>query len=194
VRLENAGIHSFEEKNRVMKKVILVYGIIAGIIVSAIMIITQPLLREGKVSYDYGMLIGYSSMVISLSMVFFGIKAYRDQHLNGKISFGQGCKVGIMIALLASFMYATTWEIYYRTSAGDYMEKYTEHYLEKMEKEGASTEEINSMRSEMDEFSELYENFFIRFGMTLIEILPVGILLVLLSAAILKSRKHLPPT
>jgi hypothetical protein len=177
-----------------MKKVILVYGIIAGIIVSAIMVITQPLLGEGKVSYDYGMLIGYSSMVISLSMVFFGIKAYRDQYLNGKISFVQACKVGIMIALLASFMYATTWEIYYRTTASDYMEKYTEHYLEKMETEGASTEEINSMRVEMEDFSELYKNFFVRFGMTLIEILPVGVLLVLLSAAILKSRKNLSPT
>ena len=177
-----------------MKKVILVYGIIAGIIVSAIMVITQPLLGEGKVSYDYGMLIGYSSMVISLSMVFFGIKAYRDQYLNGNISFAQGCKVGILIALLASFMYATTWEIYYRTSASDYMEKYTQHYLEKMEKEGASIEEIDSMRAEMEEFSELYQNFFVRFGMTLIEILPVGVVLVLLSAAILRSRKNLSPT
>jgi hypothetical protein len=177
-----------------MKKVILVYGIIAGIIVSTIMVITQPLLGEGKVSYDYGMLIGYSSMVISLSMVFFGIKAYRDQYLNGNISFAQGCKVGIMIALLASFMYATTWEIYYRTSASDYMEKYTEHYLEKMEKEGASIEEIDSMRAEMEEFSELYQNFFVRFGMTLIEILPVGVVIVLLSAAILRNRRNLSTT
>ena len=75
-------------------------------------------------------------------MVFVGIKSYRDQHQKGVITFGRGFVVGILITLIASVMYASTWEIYYNTVASDFMEKYTTSYLEKMKREGASDAEI----------------------------------------------------
>jgi hypothetical protein len=110
--------------------------------------------------------------------------------LNGIISFGQAVKVGLLITLVASVMYAMTWDIYYRVAAGDFSQKYTAHYLEKMEKEGASQEEISSMRTEMEAFSELYKNGFVRFGITMIEILPVGFVVTLISAALLKRTRQ----
>ncbi|MEX2235761.1 MAG: DUF4199 domain-containing protein [Cyclobacteriaceae bacterium] len=171
-----------------MKKIILINGGIAGAIVSVLMLITHPLVENGTINYDNGMLVGYATMVLALSMVFVGIKTYRDQVLKGVISFGQACKVGLLITLIASVMYAITWDIYYRVSASDFMEKYATHYVEKMKNEGASDEEISSMRTEMEDLGRLYKNTFIRFGMTLMEILPVGIVITLLSAAILRKR------
>lgn len=177
-----------------MKKIVLINGIIAGLIVSGIMIISHPLIDDGTLSYDSGMLVGYASMVLALSMVFVGIKSYRDHVLRGVISFGKAFKIGLLITLIASLMYAVTWDIYYRVAARDFSEKYAAHYIDKMEKEGASAGEISAMRLEMQEFNVLYENAFVRFGITLMEILPVGLVVTLLSAAVLRKREVLSAT
>ncbi len=175
-----------------MKKIIITYGLIAGAIVSVIMVTSFPLMERGIVNFDNGMFIGYTSMVIALSMVFFGIKNYRDHHLNGTITFVQGLKIGLLISVIASLLYATTWEIYYNTAGSDFMEKYTQHYLEGLQDDGATEVEVNAARQRMADTAEMYKNPIIRFGITLMEILPVGVLITLISAALLRKRQILP--
>jgi len=172
-----------------MKKIILINGVIAGLIISGIMLISVGFIDNGTLNFDNGMLVGYASMVLGFSMIFVGIKTYRDQVLKGVITFGQACKAGLLIALVASVLYAISWEIYYNVAAQDFTQKYTEHYLQKMKSGGASEEEISSKRTEMESFNQLYENPFIRFGVTLLEILPVGVIVTVLSAAILRKRE-----
>jgi hypothetical protein len=174
-----------------MKKVILTYGLISGVIVAAMMWLTQPLLRDGSIHLENGMLIGYTTMVIALSLVFFGIKSYRDQALRGAISFGQAFKVGILIALIGSLMYAISWEFYYNIIAPDFMEWYTQCQIDKMVKDGESEAEISKAKEEFQKFGELYKNFFIRFGMTMLEILPVGLIVTLISAGLLRKKEFL---
>lgn len=178
-------------KKNAMKKIILINGLIAGLIVSGLMVITHPLVEDGTLDYDSGMLVGYTTMLLALSMVFVGIKSYRDQE-GGFISFGKACRIGLLITLIASVMYGITWDIYYRVAASDFTEKYARHYLEKMKEEGASAEEVSAMQIEMQQFGEMYRNTFIRFGFTLMEILPVGIVITLLSAAILRKSETNP--
>jgi hypothetical protein len=174
-----------------MKRVIIVHGLIAGTIVSGMLLVSQPLIESGTLNFDNGMVVGYASMVVALSMVFFGIKAYRDQHQKGAITFGQAFGVGILITLLASLLYASTWEVYYNIAGSDFMNQYTQYYLEKLEQEGASAGELNTARLEMEKSNEYYKNPVIRFGITLLEILPVGIVITLISSAILKKREIL---
>lgn len=175
-----------------MKRIIIINGIVAGVIVSVIMVSQLLLMNKGVVNMDSGMIIGYTSMVISLSMVFFGIKSYRDQHQNGAITFWKAFQIGILISIIATLMYAITWEIYYNTSATDFMEKYTEHYLNRLESKGATAAEMEAARQEMAASSEMYKNPIIRFGITIMEMLPVGILITLISAGLLRKREVLP--
>ena len=72
-----------------MKKIVLTFGLISGAIISAMFMITMPLYKSGALSMDNGEIIGYSTMVISLSLIFFGVKSYRDQHLHGVITLRQ---------------------------------------------------------------------------------------------------------
>jgi hypothetical protein len=125
-------------------------------------------------------------------MIFFGIKTYRDQFQNGVVTFLQGCKIGLGIAVVAGLLYAVTWEIYYNVAASDHLQQYTEYQLNKMKADGASAEELQNERADMERFIETYKNPFIRFGMTLLEILPVGIIITLISSAILRKRQILP--
>ncbi len=174
-----------------MRKIVLTYGLLAGVIVSVFMLVSLALWHKDAVNFDNSELIGYASMVVALSMIFFGIKTYRDNHQNGALKFVKGLQVGMLITLVASLLYAGTWEIYFRTNPEvqtSFMDKYTEHSLNKMKAEGASTAEIEQKAKQMASMAEMYKNPLIRFGITMLEILPVGIAVTLICAAALRRK------
>jgi len=183
----------FWAKNKTtMKKIVIIYGLIAGTIVGGLMLLTMPLWDSGALNFDNGHLVGYTTMVIALSMVFFGIKSFRDNHAAGKISFGKGVVIGILITLIASVLYASAWEISYANMGDEFIQKMTEHYFEEMKSEGATEAELIKAREEWAEFKEMYANPIIRFAITITEILPVGLVITLLSAALLRKKEFLP--
>ena len=177
-----------------MKKIVLIYGLIAGVIVGAMMMITMPLYESGTLKLENGEWLGYTTMVIALSMVFFGMKSYRDNHLGGSITFGNALKVGLLITLIAALIYAFSWEITRLNMKGDFMTLYGEKQIEKMKIEGATEAALIEAKKKMDDFGLMYKNPFIRFGITLMEIAPVGILISLLSAGLLRKKNFLPTT
>lgn len=171
-----------------MKKVILINGIIAGIITGGMFFISLPLMEKGYLNFDNGMVVGYASMVVALSSIFFGVRSYRDRELNGTITFGRALAIGLLITLVAGVVYASAWEIYYNSYGDRFMASYTEHAISKLEKSGASAEKIAATKAEMQEFGEMYKNFFIRFGFTVMEILPVGLLISLGTAVFVRKK------
>ena len=172
-----------------MKKVVLTFGLISGVIIAALMWLMLALMNAGFTSHS--LLIGYATMIIALSLVFFGIKSYRDNN-GGRITFLKGLQVGILISLISAVCYGISWEAYYRTSGSEFMQQYTAQYIEQMKAKGASDDEIAKTQKEMDQMAEMYKNFFVRFGMTLMEILPVGIVVTLISAGLLRRKELLP--
>lgn len=179
-----------------MKKVILIYGLIAGTIVAAMMFITMPMYNNGTLNLDNGEVVGYTTMVIALSMVFFGIKSYRDNYSKGIISFGKGFKVGILITLIAATFYGLAWEITYHRIGEEFQKKMTEKYIEEMKARGATDQELQAAKEQWASFNAMYQNFFFRFAFTaFVEMLiPVGLPITLLSAAILRKKEFLPAT
>lgn len=178
-----------------MQRIILVFGLIAGAIVSMFMVIGISLMQQGLLTFDNGEIVGYAGMIIALSMIFFGIKSYRDNHLRRTITFMKAVQVGLLITLVASVLYAASWETYYQTNdeiRNSFMDRYTEHYVAKMKGKGASEADIEKAVAELNTMKEMYKNPVIRFGMTLLEILPVGILITLLSALVLRKKEILP--
>ena len=171
-----------------MTKIVLIFGLISGAIAAALMWLMLAVMKGGNV--DHGLMWGYASMIISLSLVFFGVKSYRDNH-GGRITFFKGLQVGILISLISAVCYAASWEVYYRTDGGNFMAQYSAQYIEKMKKDGASDSEIAKTQKEMDDLAVVYQNFFVRFGMTLMEIVPVGLVVTLISAALLRKREIL---
>ena len=175
-----------------MRKIVITYGLISGAIITCLFLLSMYLWQKGIINFDNGEYFGYGSMLVALSMVFFGIKSFRDNQNGKSIGFWKGAQVGVLISLLASFVYAGGWETYMQINPQNtFMEEYTEHYLGKLKEKGASQEEIDKTTSEMASMQEMYKNPVIRFGMTLFEILPVGIIVTLLSSAILRKKEVL---
>lgn len=177
-----------------MKKVILTYGLIAGAIVGVLMFITIPLMNNGTLKFENGMLVGYTTMVIALSLIFFGIRSYRDNYGKGQVSFWKACQVGLMITLVAGVLYALAWEVCYANIGPEFMQQMDDSYAKALEAKGLPPEELAKEKEQQAMWMSLYENFFIRFGITITEILPVGIVITLLSAGLLRKKEFLPST
>lgn len=166
-----------------MKRIILTYGIIGGVIVSAMMWLT---LGSGKHDFDNGEMIGYTTMVIALSTIFFGVKSYRDKYLGGSITFGKAFLIGLYITLVASTMYMASWMVMSATTEQDFMQQYYEHMKAKMESAGTAPAEMEAQLKELREFGDLYKDPLVKIGFTYMEILPVGLLISLICAAMLR--------
>ena len=173
-----------------MKKNIIIYGVIAGVVISALMLSMVNYLShcEGSVDYNTSMLIGYASMIVALSLVFVGIRNYRDKFNGGVISFGKAFKIGILIVLIASTIYVLAWLIDYFFFIPDFAEKYAANSLDKLKASGASQVEIDKQTKEMADFVRMYKNPFINAMLTYAEILPVGLIVTLISSWILKRK------
>jgi hypothetical protein len=173
-----------------MKKNIIIYGVIAGIVVSVLMLFSVNSVNhsEGNFDYDTSLLIGYASMLISFSLVFVGIRNYRDKYNAGIISFGKAFKIGITIVLIASTIYVIAWLIDYFFFIPDFLEKYSAHALDKLKASGASQTEIDKQTNEMASMAKMYKNPLFTALMTYAEILPVGLVVTLISSLILKRK------
>lgn len=167
-----------------MTKIVLIFGSIAGLICSSTFFLF--ILKEGNaVDMENGELIGYTSMIIALSTIFFAVKQYRDKHLDGTIKFGKALLIGLYITAVAGVIYTVSWEIYYRNYGTDFADTYVTQLREGMAADGMTEEAIDEQLASQEAIMQAYkENMAVRMGITFMEILPVGILVSLICALI----------
>lgn len=170
-----------------MKKIVLRYGLIAGLIVSLFMMIGMLICHKNP-DFEGSMVLGYASMLAAFTFIFLGIRKQRNQHGNGSITFGKAFMTGLYIALISSTMYVVVWLIVYYGFMPDFMDKYAEHALKKAADSGASPAELEKMTAEMAGYRDMYKNPLGVILLTYMEILPLGLIVTLISALILKRK------
>src|SRR5688572_13102506 len=155
-----------------MRKTVLTFGLIAGAILSVMMLLTLPFLD--RIGFDRGEVIGYTTMVLAFLLVFFGVRSYRDNVANGSVSFVRAFALGSLIVAVASICYVATWQVVYYKLAPDFGAKYTAHVVEQARAEGASQAEVDKKAAEMQRMMDMYKNPAINVAITFLEPLPVG--------------------
>jgi hypothetical protein len=126
--------------------------------------------------------------VLSFLLVFFGIRSYRDNALNGEITFVQGFTLGMAITLITCIFYVVTWEIIYFNFMHDFLDKYGAHIIARLKASGASPAAIQAQTEQLKKSRELYENPLYNSAMTFMEPFPVGLVITLISAAVLRKK------
>lgn len=174
-----------------MFRKILIYGLIAGVVVGGALF-GMMVLMSGGPPLEYGELIGYSSMLIALSAVFVGVKRYRDEDRGGVIGFWPALGMGLAISLVASLCYTLAWEASLAVTHADFIGAYTAQVIAQKQAAGVSAAELAQFTAEMNAFKEQYANPLFRMLVTVSEILPVGVLVSLISAALLRNSRFLP--
>jgi hypothetical protein len=171
-----------------MRKVVLVFGLISGVILSALMIASVSF--ADRIGLDHSYIVGYTSMVLAFLMVYFGIRSYRDNVSGGAVSFGKAFAVGISITLIACLCYVASWEFVYHKFFPDFMEKYSSYVIDKARASGATQAQLDAKALEMGKMTAMYRNPFFRMAETFIEAFPVGLLFTLVSAALLRKKRN----
>jgi hypothetical protein len=169
-----------------MTRNLLLYGGIGGAIIGT-MLFTVTVMG---VLEDGGMALGYAMMLIALSTIFLAIKRQRDDQ-GGVIRFWPALMLGIGISAIAGIFYVVAWEAATAVAGGDFIGDYARNMIEAKRAAGASAAELARYTAEMETLKRQYADPLFRMPMTFAEIFPVGVLVSLVSAALLRNPRFL---
>jgi hypothetical protein len=173
-----------------MKKITLTFGLISGGIVTASMLLHMAAMDMENPNFDSAEWLGYLSMIVAFSTIFFGIRAYRDKHLNGHITFGKAFKVGSYISLIASVLYVVSWISYVKLSGTNFMDQYFDYSIQLIKESGDQQALIDEKVAELTKSKAFFKSTLVQIGVTFLEILPVGLLMSLIGAWVFKRKSE----
>jgi hypothetical protein len=174
-----------------MLRYILIYGVIAGALVGAPLSV-MTLSMSGQAMMHYGMLVGYLTMLIALSAIFLAIKRHRDVDLGGVIRFWPALALGLGVSVVAGVIYVIAWEVSCAIVHADFAGAYAKAMIAEQQAKGVSGVALARFRGEMEQFKAQYANPLYRWPMTFAEIFPVGVIVSLVSAGLLRSSRFIP--
>lgn len=166
-----------------MQRNILIFGLISGGILCANMVLMVNMMYANT-GFKGNDVVGYTALVAMFSLIFFGVRNYRNKTLDGYIRFGKALKMGVLIALVASTLYVIVWLFYYYLLVPDFIDVYTAHVLK-----NCTPEDLPAKAAEMADFKEMYRNPLFVIVITYSEVFPVGLVVALVSALILKKKQ-----
>jgi hypothetical protein len=170
-----------------MKKIVITFGLLSGALSATLM--TVNMLFLDNIGFDRGVYIGYTVIVISFLFVYFGIRSYRDNVLDGRISFGKAFQAGILITLISCACYVGAWMVTYPNLFPDFADKYAAAMVEEKRASGASQAEIDEAIRQGEDAKKLLANPLTNAAVTFTEPFPVGLLVTLISAAVLRKQE-----
>lgn len=170
-----------------MNKIVWTFGLISGGVMAAFMVATVPFVGDHGIA---DALVGYAGMVAAFLLVYFGVRSYRDNVLGGTISFGRAFSAGLLIAVISSLCYVATWEVIYYKFMPDFYAKYGQSQVERARKSGKSETEVAKVRAEMDTMVRRVENPLFVTVATFAEPIPVGLVVALVSAGLLRRKRE----
>lgn len=173
-----------------MKKTVLTFGLISGAILAIVS--GGSMLIQNKVGAGHGqafqMVVGYTIMVAAFLLIYFGIRSYRDNQLDGQITFGRAFACGILIALITTVCYVAMWEVLFFGFMPHSMDGYWAAQIASVQAAGHDAATTAMQVAAIRHQQELYQNPLVNIAYTFIEPFPVGLLITLISAAVLRRK------
>jgi hypothetical protein len=174
-----------------MKRNILVFGLVAGLILG-LLTLSITFLSQKDTDSTHSEVVGYTAMVVAFSFIFVGTKNFRDKYNGGVVSFGKALRIGLGITLIGSTIYVLAWMIEYYVFIPDFMDKYSAHMIRDVRASGLSPAAMNKKIAEINRMGALYKNPVFVILFTYVEVLPVGIIISLLASLLLKRKTPRP--
>ena len=168
------------------------YGVIAGLVVGVSMV-ASFWATDGQMPHGWrGMAVGYATMLVAFSAVFVGIKHQRDVAGGGVIRFWPAFGMGLGISFIAALFYVGAWEFVQATIVEDFAGSYGASVIAAEKAKGIDPAALAKLTADMEAFKTQYANPLFRLPMTFAEIFPVGVLVSLVSALVLRNPRVLP--
>jgi uncharacterized protein DUF4199 len=169
-----------------MKKTVWSFGLISAAVSIVMMLVTLPFIEPGR--YGTADVLGYTSIVLSALLVFFGIRSYRENAGGGRLSFGRGLSVGLLITLISCVCYAAAFEVVYFKVVPDFGEKFAACMVERTRASGGTPQAVAAAERQAGTLKRLYDHPATNAALSFATSFPVGLLATAVSAAILRKR------
>ena len=167
-----------------MTKHVLTFGLLSGAVAALMMFLTLPFAE--RIGFDRSIVVGYTTIVISMLFVYFGVRSYRDNVLGGRLTFADGVKAGLLISVISSVCYVAAWLVLFYGFMSDFADKYANYLVESVRAAGGSQAEIDAAMKQSEDARGMLANPLINAAVAFTEPFPVGILVTLISAAVLR--------
>jgi len=174
-----------------MFKTIITYGLLAGLIV-CVPLFSIILFVGCDANSVWSMAIGYLTMLIALSTVFVAIKHIRDTMRGGVIGFWPALGIGLAVSAVAGVFYVLAWDLTCKIGHIDFADSYAKAMIDGQKAKGVSGPALAKLTADMDAFKIQYANPLWRWPMSFMEIFPVGVLVSLISAGLLRNPRLFP--
>ena len=137
---------------------------------------------------DFGTqeVIGYASIVVALSFVFFGIKHFRDRVNQGSVSFAQALKIGLTISLITGLAFGVL-DIIYRLINPEFTTEYYDYMVEQA-KATVPADQLDAKLAEMESQREFFSNPLLSFFVMTLTVVIIGFIISLLSSLVLQRK------
>lgn len=170
-----------------MKKVVITCGLIAGAIGVIFMGIGVNFIVKNQ--HGASQAVGYLSLLLSISLIFVGIKMFRDKHNGGVVSFGKAFLIGLYISLIAATVNVIVWALEYKFIFPDFLDHYSAIMIAEAMESGATPEAMAEQAQELATYRGWYESPVLFTLITYSQYLPAGLIISLIAALILKKGR-----
>lgn len=171
-----------------MKNTVLKYGIYSFILAS--ILFSLALYFGYALEFKTHGIIGYLTMILSLSFVYFGVKHYKNHDLEGDIDFKNAFVVGFGIVSFAAIAFGLIDAIYIATINPDFSESYVAYEFGLLETQNLSEAIKDIDKASILKRSEVFQNSTLVFFVTLMMVLVIGTIVSLLSALLLYKKEN----
>jgi hypothetical protein len=168
-----------------MTKIVLTFGLLSGAVAAVMMFLTLPFAE--RIGFDRAVYVGYTTIVISMLFVYFGVRSYRDNVLGGRMNFSKAFTAGMLITLISSACYVAAWLVMYYGFMPDFANQYADYLVEQARTQGATQAQIDTAIKQGEQARQWLANPLINAAVSFTEPLPVGVIVTLISAAVLKK-------
>lgn len=175
-----------------MKKVVLAFGLASGTLSAVMMLATVPLLDS--IGFEKTDVVGYTAMVASALLVFFGVRSYREAAGPNGVTFGQAFGTGVLITVVSCLCSVAAFQAIYFKLTPEFGDRFAACMVERARAEGARPEKIEETARQARALKALYDVPWSNAALTFIQPFPIGLLASAVSAAILRrpSRRARP--
>lgn len=171
-----------------MKSNIVKYGLIAGTIIVMIPVIAGMIMGYDPDTFETGEIIGYSTMILSLMMIFLAVREYQKKNPEEALGFGKILLIGGGISLIAGFMFGIYNVIYVTYINPDFMQEYYQYYIQSIQNSGASQVDIDNQITQLEKEKEMFMNPLVNFFLMFITVFVIGLIVSVISGLFQRQK------
>lgn len=172
-----------------MNNAIWKWGIISGGVM-VLAFLSYWLVNGGEFDpekYRMGEIVGYTTMIISMLGVYFGIRSYRDKVLGGEITFSKALGKGALISLVASVIFGI-----YSVLLFEFMmtsDNKISLMRSGLERQGLPAEKVEAQLAQQMEMMDSFVGSIFNGLLMLVTVFLIGMVITLFSSLILRTKQ-----